>query len=189
MGLYLWQIITEASDIWKIPLQWVWEMWLLHCCLLLLLDENYHIAAMHRPSCRLISIHELKCDHVSLVPFRDIIVRSPWQRWTGESVSFCLQVMKNNNFKNSPEDGVYIYGLFLDGARWNSETFILDEPVPKVLFSHVPIVSTVFGTFYIKLGEPWHKEGHRHNRKSSFCYHVTFGHKVRIQYTIESALL
>lgn len=104
-------------------------------------------------------------------------------------MSFCLQVMKNNNFKNSPEDGVYIYGLFLDGARWNSETFILDEPLPKELFSHVPTVSIVFGTFYIKVGEPWHK-GHRRNRKSSFCYHVvTFGHEVRIQYTIESALL
>lgn len=66
----------------------------------------------------------------------------------------CLQVMKESDFKNSPEDGVYVYGLFLDGARWNPETFILDEPLPKVLFSHVPIVSIVFGVFCIKLGEP-----------------------------------
>jgi dynein heavy chain len=54
--------------------------------------------------------------------------------------------MKESDFKNSPEDGVYVYGLFLDGARWNPETFVLDEPLPKVLFSHVPIVSIVFGT-------------------------------------------
>jgi len=165
-------------------------MCLLHCCLLFLLDENYHIAAKHKPCCRLISIYQLICDHVALVPFRRIIVRVPWQRWNGEPVSFSLQVMKDSNFKNSPEDGVYIYGLYLDGARWNSETFILDEPLPKVLFSHVPIVSTVFGTFCIKLGEPWQNEGHRHNWKASFCYHaVTCGHKVRLQYTMESALL
>lgn len=165
-------------------------MLLLHYCLLFLLDENYHIAAKHRPHCRLISTYQLKCDHILVVPFRGIIVRVLWQRWNGESVSFCLQVMKDSNFKNSPEDGVYIYGLFLDGARWNSETFILDEPLPKVLFSHVPLVSTVFGTFCIKSGEPWHNEAHRHNWKASFCYYVvTFGHKVRIQYTIESALL
>jgi dynein heavy chain len=49
--------------------------------------------------------------------------------------------MKESDYKNSPEDGVYIYGLFLDGARWNNEAFILDESLPKVLFSHVPIVS------------------------------------------------
>jgi dynein heavy chain len=58
--------------------------------------------------------------------------------------------MKESDFKNSPEDGVYVYGLYLDGARWNLETFMLDEPLPKELFSLVPIVSTVFRAFCIR---------------------------------------
>jgi dynein heavy chain len=49
--------------------------------------------------------------------------------------------MKEREYKMPPEDGVYIYGLFLDGARWNHEAFILDEPLPKVLFSSAPVVS------------------------------------------------
>lgn len=60
---------------------------------------------------------------------------------TVRSVSLYLQVMKEREYKMPPEDGVYIYGLFLDGARWNHEAFILDEPLPKVLFSSAPVVS------------------------------------------------
>jgi dynein heavy chain len=55
-----------------------------------------------------------------------------------------LQVMKECDYKTPPEDGVYIYGLFLDGARWNYEAYILDESLPKVLFSPAPIVSILF---------------------------------------------
>lgn len=62
----------------------------------------------------------------------------------GQAVSFMVlyvQVMKERYYKISPEDGVYIYGLFLDGARWNHETYTLDESLPRVLFSPVPVVS------------------------------------------------
>jgi dynein heavy chain len=42
-----------------------------------------------------------------------------------------------------PADGAYIYGLFLEAARWNSEEEILDESLPKILFSTLPMVKLI----------------------------------------------
>ncbi|XP_076664543.1 dynein axonemal heavy chain 7 [Andrena cerasifolii] len=48
-------------------------------------------------------------------------------------------VLKSNKILDSaPIDGVYIYGLFLDGARFNNELVILDESIPKVLYENMP---------------------------------------------------
>lgn len=52
-----------------------------------------------------------------------------------------FEIMKERKFDVSPEDGVYVYGLFLDGARFNMEKMILDESLPKVLYNNVPHVS------------------------------------------------
>ncbi|CAK9804315.1 Dynein axonemal heavy chain 7 [Anthophora plagiata] len=40
--------------------------------------------------------------------------------------------------KSPPENGIYIYGLFLDGARFNKEQMALDESFPKVLYESMP---------------------------------------------------
>jgi dynein heavy chain len=39
-----------------------------------------------------------------------------------------------------PTDGAYIKGLYLEGARWNKTTRVLDESLPKVLFDALPII-------------------------------------------------
>jgi dynein heavy chain, axonemal len=39
-----------------------------------------------------------------------------------------------------PEDGSYIYGLFLEGARWNKRLGSLVDPKPKELFSPMPVI-------------------------------------------------
>jgi dynein heavy chain len=38
------------------------------------------------------------------------------------------------------QEGVYIYGLYLDGAGWDRKNSRLIEPSPKVLFTMLPVV-------------------------------------------------
>lgn len=43
--------------------------------------------------------------------------------------------------KNSPpEDGVFINGLYLEGARWNLQESIIDEQLPKILIYQMPVI-------------------------------------------------
>ena len=34
--------------------------------------------------------------------------------------------------KTQPDDGAFIYGLFMEGARWNVENHWIDEALPRV---------------------------------------------------------
>ncbi|XP_066592221.1 dynein axonemal heavy chain 7-like [Prorops nasuta] len=49
-------------------------------------------------------------------------------------------VMKEENFEHPPVDGIYVYGLFLDGARFNMENMVLDESIPKKLYDNMPFL-------------------------------------------------
>ena len=42
------------------------------------------------------------------------------------------------DMKKQAPDGAYIFGLFLEGCRWDSEQHVLNESQPKVLFTKMP---------------------------------------------------
>jgi dynein heavy chain len=41
---------------------------------------------------------------------------------------------------HKPNDGAYIKGLFMEGARWDSETHAIAESHPRELFVQMPII-------------------------------------------------
>ncbi|XP_015175416.1 PREDICTED: dynein heavy chain 3, axonemal [Polistes dominula] len=56
-------------------------------------------------------------------------------------IEFDFEITKfETTVDRSPSTGVYIKGLFLEGARWNRETSSLDESRPKVMFDTLPII-------------------------------------------------
>jgi dynein heavy chain len=51
--------------------------------------------------------------------------------------------LKPSDIKQKPEIGLYVYGMFLEGAKWNYDTHILDDSSPKELYTDVPMIQFV----------------------------------------------
>jgi dynein heavy chain len=52
---------------------------------------------------------------------------------------FDFQVV-THEVTEKPEEGSYVYGMFLEAARWNSEESCMDESMPKTLYSSCPMM-------------------------------------------------
>jgi len=42
--------------------------------------------------------------------------------------------------EEKPDDGAFIFGLFIEGCKWNFEKKILEESDPKILFVSCPTI-------------------------------------------------
>jgi len=62
--------------------------------------------------------------------------------WALDSVILENDVTKlmKEDITSSPNEGVYIYGLYLDGSGWDRRNARLIEPTPKVLYTPLPVV-------------------------------------------------
>ncbi|CAG9772694.1 unnamed protein product [Ceutorhynchus assimilis] len=56
-----------------------------------------------------------------------------------DTINFRFKVL-NYYPKDRQSDGCCIWGLFLEGARWNADLAILDESIPKELYTEMPVI-------------------------------------------------
>jgi dynein heavy chain len=54
--------------------------------------------------------------------------------------SFIMRPEDPKDLPGKPEDGCYIFGIFLEGARWSEEDRSLVDPRPKELFAGCPVI-------------------------------------------------
>ncbi|PKU37716.1 dynein heavy chain axonemal [Limosa lapponica baueri] len=59
-----------------------------------------------------------------------------------DTISFSFQVMKEavSDLTRPPNEGCYIHGLFLEGARWDPAAFQLAESRPKELYTEMAVI-------------------------------------------------
>jgi len=62
--------------------------------------------------------------------------------WALDDVVSTYEVLKQEreDVKHGPSEGIYIYGLFLDGSRWDKAKEALADSEPKVIFAPLPIL-------------------------------------------------
>ncbi|XP_022919154.2 dynein axonemal heavy chain 7 [Onthophagus taurus] len=56
-----------------------------------------------------------------------------------DQLIFDFEVLRNDNIAEAPADGVDVYGLYTDGAKWDRQKNILAELLPKILYDVLPL--------------------------------------------------
>jgi dynein heavy chain len=58
------------------------------------------------------------------------------------TLSFRTETLKEppEQVMRPPEDGVFIYGMFFDGADWDSESMIMKDPKVGTSYASVPVI-------------------------------------------------
>lgn len=51
-----------------------------------------------------------------------------------------LEAERADEIEETPEQGVYIWGLYLDGARWDRENEVLTDQLPSKMVETMPII-------------------------------------------------
>lgn len=60
-----------------------------------------------------------------------------------DKLSFSFQILPEeepSEVEESPEDGVYIYGLFMDGARWDRDNQVVADQFPSEMYNKMPLI-------------------------------------------------
>lgn len=62
--------------------------------------------------------------------------------WSLDTVVLASHVTKNNvdELREPPIEGVYVYGLFIEGAAWERRSGRLIEARPKILYESMPVI-------------------------------------------------
>ena len=62
-----------------------------------------------------------------------------------DTITFDFNVMKQpaEELTERPENGCYIHGLYLEGARWDADAIVLAESKPKELYTEMPVIQLV----------------------------------------------
>ena len=51
-----------------------------------------------------------------------------------------VQKLDKSDLRQGPEEGVYVHGLWLDGAGWSKKNVCLVDQAPKTLFYELPVL-------------------------------------------------
>jgi len=98
------------------------------------------------------------------------------QLWALDEVDYHTEVTefeRPDQVKSSPKEGVYIYGLFMDAARWDKSNGALTESEPKKLFASLPGLYATVMT-YPRLVEKRKTMGGERSLYEAPCYRYPF---------------
>ena len=76
-----------------------------------------------------------------LTAIKQVVGRA--NKWELNKVMIATEVTKKNypeEIDTVPRDGAFVFGLVLEGARWDVSTGQLEEPRPKEMFCLLPVV-------------------------------------------------